>query len=1065
MQCGAAISPTDGGRHARLAGSAPVALAEKVRAAPVTGERKLVTAVFADVVGSTSLAETMDPEEWVGIMNKAFDLLSEAVYRYEGTIASLVGDGMLSFFGAPLAHEDDPERAALSALAMTDVIDEFGSGLEADRAIDFRIRVGINTGEVVVGNVGSDLRYEYTAVGDTMNVAARIQDMAEPGTVLVTSETYRFIAPRFDAEDLGETQVKGRTRPVHAFRLLGVASSPTSTRGLPGHRSSLVGRESELARLHEALVTVRTSGKAGSAIVTGEAGMGKSRLVAEFRREASVPGELAWAEGQSVSYGARFPYHVIADLVRSVIGVSAGAGERDTRAALRACMQTAPDESDPFVLEHLLLLRHSPQARELDTFEPMGVLADYVSALQRLLGAATVRGPLALICEDIHWIDPSSAEILTRLVGRVTHLPVLWIFTSRGVGATWGSSLLDTVRKVHGAAFPEVVLAPMTRLDGARLVAELLEVESLPQRVRDLILDRSDGNPYFVEETIRMLEDQGAIEQRDGRWVASTSITGASVPDNLMGLLLARIDALPHDARYALLVAAVIGRSFEERILREVLERTPGAPQPDLDPLLGAELIQPSTTDPHLEYAFRHALQQEAAYGVLLKGERQKHHRTVGETLEAMNPERLDELAALLAYHFELGEDPQQAHTYLLLAGRSALARFANREARELLDRAATLGGAWLGEDAAAMVELDLDRAQAGYTFVPFDDTLELLEQIRPSAEELGDRRLLARLHLLIGRVRSDRGESYNSSDDMRGSLDAALRLGTKLGDDHVRALPLSIIGSAKLNAGDYRGAVELLTEASRLLESFDDHTDAAIAGATLARAHGRLGDFSEAWRAGDHAAVLAERSGDANVVLDVKIFLGMVAAEQDDLDEAMRLTRDGVRIAEEVGNTYCTLVGSFQLGDQQLRLGREGDAISSLERSRELAVFCAADSMLSLSDAWLSAARARQGVAELDAFDGPLNRARATGDRYGEALIRQLRADARTRLPDPDWDGSIDDLRAAARDLEELGARPALARVLRDLSRVLAVTGDGDSAAASMDRADELTEAMGLDA
>jgi class 3 adenylate cyclase/tetratricopeptide (TPR) repeat protein len=1019
MQCGAAVSSAGRSRHARLAGSAPTALVQKLRATPVTGERKVVTAIFADVVGSTSLAETIDPEEWVGIMNGAFDLMSGAVYRYEGTIASLVGDGLLSFFGAPLAHEDDPERAALSALAMTDVIGEFGAKLEADRGIDFRIRVGINTGEVVVGSVGSDLRYEYTAIGDTMNVAARVQDMAEPGTVFVTSETYRFIASRFDAEDHGEIQVKGRTRPVHAFRLLGMTSSPTSPRGLTGHRSSLVGRESELSQLHEALALVRNSGKAGSAIVTGEAGMGKSRLLMEFGRQTRTRQALAWAEGQSVSYGVRFPYHVIADLVRSLIGVSARAGERDTRAALQARMKVEPDENDLFVLEHLLLLREVPEARRLDTFEPMGVLADYVSALQRLIDAVAVEEPLVLVCEDLHWIDPSSAEILTRLAGRLTHLPVLWVFTSRGVDTTWGSALLDAVRQIHGANLREVFLAPMDRSDGEHQVAGLLDVQSLPRHVIDLILDRSDGNPYFVEETIRMLRERGVIELRDGRWVASSSITSDSIPANLMGLLLARIDSLPPDARFTLLIAAVIGRSFEERILREVLERTESAPRPDLDSLLEAELIQVSATDPYTEYRFRHALQQEAAYGVLLKGERQKHHRAVGETFGAMNPGHRDEMAALLAYHFELGEDPERALTYLLLAGRHALARFANHEARELLDRAAALGGPRV-EEGAARVELDLDRAQAGYSFVPFDDTLRLLEQLRPPTEELGDRFLLARLNLLIGRVRSDRGESYNSSDDVRRALDEALRLGTALHDDHVRAVPLSMIGSAKFNAGDYRGASELLTEAFRLLESFEDHAGAALAGATLARAHARLGNFSLARRAGDHAAVLAERSGDANVVLDVKIFLGMVAAEQDDLDEAMRLTRDGVRIAEEVGNTYCTLVGSFHLGDQQLRLGREGDAISSLERSRELAVFCAADSMLSLSDAWLGAARSRSGEPELGAFDGPLDRARAFGDRYAEAMIRQLRADARTRLPDPDWDGSVDDLRAAARELED---------------------------------------------
>jgi class 3 adenylate cyclase len=287
-----------------------------MRAAPVTGERKPVTAVFADVVGSTALAKGMDPEEWIGIMNLAFELLSEAIYRYEGTIASLIGDGLLAFFGAPVAHEDDPERAALSSLAMTNAIAEYRSYLAATRGIDFQIRVGINTGEVVVGTVGSDLRYEYTTLGDTMNVAARMESAAPPGGVLLTADTHRFIATRFDTVDRGEISVKGKSRPVHAFQILARKAAPEKRRGVAGLKSAMVGRDSELAALEEHLDAVR-AGNGRMVVVRGEPGIGKSRLLAECNRAATTRGDpVRWAEGQCVSYGRNLPHHLLIDLVR-----------------------------------------------------------------------------------------------------------------------------------------------------------------------------------------------------------------------------------------------------------------------------------------------------------------------------------------------------------------------------------------------------------------------------------------------------------------------------------------------------------------------------------------------------------------------------------------------------------------------------------------------------------------------------------------------------------------------------------------------------------------------------
>jgi len=558
----------------------PPSLADKMRAAPVTGERKPVTAVFADVVGSTALAETMDPEDWIGIMNRAFELMSRALYQYEGTIASLIGDGLLGFFGAPVAHEDDPERAVLASLAMLDAIAELRTYLAATKGIDFEIRVGVNTGEVVVGSVGSDLRYEYTALGDTMNVAARVEAAARPASVLVTSDTHRFISSTFHTQDHGEISVKGKSSPVHVYEVVGRKAVPDRIRGLPGVRNAFVGRDTELAELTRLFDAV-TVGRGSVAVISGEPGIGKSRLIAECKgiTMANEP-RIRWAQGQCLSYGRNLPHHLLVDLVRSLVGSAPAGSEEEGRVALhsRAAALLGPEANEivPY-LEHLLSFEQdSPTAHRLDNLDPAGLQTHYVSSLRRYLAAEATDAPVILTCEDVHWADPSSVEVLQQVMAVGPTHPVLWILTLRPGSSQEADALVAAARTIFGEAAHELVLEPLSRDDSRRLLANLLEIELLPEQVRDLIHEKSDGNPFFVEEVIRVLIERGALERRNGSWTATSAIDDIQIPDNLHGLLLARIDALPEKARHTLLVASVIGRQFAARVLERVLQSAGG---------------------------------------------------------------------------------------------------------------------------------------------------------------------------------------------------------------------------------------------------------------------------------------------------------------------------------------------------------------------------------------------------------------------------------------------------------------------------------------------------------
>jgi class 3 adenylate cyclase len=582
LNCGQPVdvkTSADEARHTRLAAHAPSTLVEKMHAAHLAGERKLVTVLFADVVGSTALAEQMDPEDWTAIMNNAFDRISPSIYHYEGTIARLMGDAILAFFGAPVAHEDDAVRAVRAGLDLLAATREFAEQARRDHHIEFAMRVGINSGHVVVGEVGSDLKYEFTAMGDAVNLAARMQSAAQPMTVLISEHTHRFIAPVFNCRDLGLIEVKGKSEPVHVYEVQGPKAEPGRLRGLElaGLESPMVGRANELSTLSQLSSAVQ-SGLGRAAVIIGEPGLGKSRLIAEWKAGLdSTAAQLNWAEGHCLSYGQGLAYHLLLDLLRSLIDVPATADETETRSALQALIEKI-GQTDQFALEvypylgHLLSLQLEGAALEqVKQLDPQALQSQYLSALWQLLKAIAAWQPLVLILDDIHWADPSSVELLIKLLPLTSEAPILFCFVARPDRDAPGWKLVTAAREALGAGLTELTLNPLSEADSRQLVANLLEIESLPEKTRELILKKAEGNPFFVEEVIRMLIERGVIVKKGKGWAAEKEIENVDIPDNLQGLLLARIDRLPEDVKRTLRVASVIGRQFSLKVLEEVL--------------------------------------------------------------------------------------------------------------------------------------------------------------------------------------------------------------------------------------------------------------------------------------------------------------------------------------------------------------------------------------------------------------------------------------------------------------------------------------------------------------
>ena len=654
--------------------------------AKIEGERKPVTILFTDIVDSTSHAENIDPEDWREIVLDSHHIVSQAVYHYEGTIAQLLGDGVLAFFGAPITHEDDPLRAVHAALDIQAEITRYAQKI-ARTVPNFQVRIGINTGTVVVGNIGDDMHMEYLAVGDAVNLAARLQSAAQPGKILIADQTLRFVQQAVEHHDLGEISLKGKAEPVRIYQVEGLKLAPSRGHGLGEMASPLVGRQAELNALLQASSAVQ-AGLGRVVVVAGEPGLGKTRLLAEWR--AMAWDELRWVECATLSYGQGLPYHLLLDLLRNLLGAGVSTGEAELNRLLRALVDElfGPEEIETYAfLGHLLSLQLSrPALKVLRGLDPLTLRTQYIAALRRLLLASAERQPLALIFEDIHWADQASVEVLNQLLPLACEAALLFCFTTRQEQGTPGWGLVSLARNTLGAGLVELDLQPLSPVEVERLAENLLAADDLPDGLQALVLEKAEGNPLFVEEVINALIEAGALKRQDGRLVATGDLAKVDIPDNLKRLVLARIDRLAEEPKRTLRVAAVIGREFLVRLLDAVLAgvgqaETRARLLSQLSILEATSLIQLAATRPEIGYLFRHALVQEAAYEAVLKVDRRRLHQAAAEALEQLYPERVDELAATLAYHFERALDRRRSLVYLERAGDGARLKYANAEA------------------------------------------------------------------------------------------------------------------------------------------------------------------------------------------------------------------------------------------------------------------------------------------------------------------------------------------------------------------------------------------------
>jgi len=707
----------------------------------MAGERRVVTMLFCDVKGSTAAAERLDPEDWAEIMNSAFEYLIQPVYRYEGMLARLMGDAVLAFFGAPISHEDDPERAVLAALDIQGGMQPFCRQARERWDLDFNIRVGLNTGLVVVGEVGSDLRLEYTAMGDAINLAARMEQTAAPGTVQISEETYRRVAARFEVEPLGPIEVKGKAEPVMAYRVLGRKAQPGRVRGLQGLQAPLIGRAEELKSLEAAFAEL-DQGVGGIVCLIGEAGLGKSRLVEEARAgwlNGTGSKHRSWLETRGLSYETNHAYGMFQQLLRSLAGAAEGDPPGQVRLKLEAQLELLPPP-DRQAASRAFAVQLGADG-EVGGLQGEALKRDLFDASLQLWRRRAEQGGVVMVFDDLHWADPASVELLQHLLQLSDLGPTLFLCAFRGdrTAPSWKVKQLAETEYPH--RYREIMLRPLSAEFSQSLVDHLLTLSELPAELHALIQRRAEGNPFFVEEVLRSLMDSGALVRDDARgtWHVGAAVEEIQIPDNLQSLLQARIDRLEEESRHTLQLASVIGRSFFYRVLQAIHETNTGLDR-QLGTLQRVELIREAAREPELEYMFRHALTQEAAYRSILRKERRAFHLRVAEALERLFSDRTEELAPLLANHYAEAGDPR-ALRYLILAGDSAFRMYAIPESIALYSRALqSLEQA--GAERTTILHL-YERLGRSYELVAdWDRALSTYDQLEQLGQQRADRQM-----------------------------------------------------------------------------------------------------------------------------------------------------------------------------------------------------------------------------------------------------------------------------------------------------------------------------------
>jgi class 3 adenylate cyclase/tetratricopeptide (TPR) repeat protein len=1015
------------------------------------GERKLVTVLFVDIADSSALAQRTDPERLHQLMGEILDLVAEAVHRYEGIVNQYLGDGLMALFGAPIALEDHPLRAVQAALAIQETIRGYSAQFQREHGVELRLRIGINTGSVVVGRIGDDLRMDYTAVGNTTHIAARMQSHAEPGAILMAEATHRFVEGYVLCESLGRVEVRGQREPVTVYRVTDRRRwrnrlEMSAARGL----TQLAGRRRELALLHDCLHRVE-AGHGQVVGVVGEPGVGKSRILYELHASTGAE-RVEWLEGQCVAYGRTVPYGPILDMLRTRFHIEEGDNPLQIGEKLRKTVQRLDPSLAPLLpfLEALFALPGADEAlRHLDRQHRR---QQTLEAIRAVIAAASRHRPQVLICENLHWIDQSSEDLLAFLAGSLGGLPVLILTTHRtGYTVRWAD-------KPH---YTQISLDGLARSEIEDMLAALLGSHEFPAEFLQFIGDKADGNPLFIEELTQALLERSLLVRENGHLRLINEVA-LEWPATIQDIIRARVDRLEDSVKDTLRIAAVIGREFEFRLLTRVSSR-PAEIAGHLEALKRLDVIHESRFFPQLEYRFKHAVIQDVIYKSLLAPRRQALHGLVAQSIEELAADKVEEQAVVLAHHYSRSDHQDHAIKYALLAGDRAARVYANAEAASYYDQALALTRALSASPERQRAEIDacIKRAQVSTTREALEQDRDNLEQARALAQALEDEPRLARVLYWLGRLAYVRGAFQMAT----GFAEQSLAIADRLGDEDLAAPPVNLMGRSYYLMGEHARASELLARSVEQMRRLGNTTEEATAAGYTGVALAALGDFERALPYADRGLHLAEGLANPFVQAAAYNYRAVAYGHQGAGAEAIADCEAGRRVADGAGDRFRIYLLQFYEGQAYIAVGDPGRARELLESSIALAKQLGTTTLLAWGQGLLATALLALGEEGSVPMlcEETIRLADDTHDRLANALAHRTLAEALARLTPPDVDRAERALLDAIRIHQELSCRPELARSYEAYARLLKGWRRLDEAKRFIGEAVGMFRAMGM--
>jgi predicted ATPase/class 3 adenylate cyclase len=896
----------------------------------IEGERKQVTVMFCDLEGFTALTEKLGPEEAYSIMDQVYEILIHKVHDYEGTVNELTGDGIMALFGAPIALEDATQRAIRSSLAIHREMTRFSDKLkdEGQQVGRLKMRIGVHTGPVVVGTVGNDLRVEFKAVGDTVNLASRIEGLAEPGTTYASGETFKIAEGLFRFEALGEKEVKGKEKPVVIYRVLAPSTRRTrfdvsAERGLTPY----VGRERELELLLDGYV--RSKAGHGQALsIISDAGVGKSRLLYEFRKAVGNE-DATFLEGKCLSYSSGVAYHPIIDILKSNFDI------RDTdddteiinkvSEGLKALSVDAVTTS-PYLLELLAVkdsgidkIAMSPEARKDHTLE----------ALKRIVLKGSELRPLIMAIEDLHWIDKSSEEALEDLLGSIAGSRVFLIFTYRPEFIhSWGA------RSYHS----QVNLNRLSNRESLTLIAHILGTEDIEPDLKDLVLEKTEGIPFFIEEFIRSLKDLKVIERKNQTYYLSKKIKDLTIPSTVQDVIMARVDTLPEGTKEVLQTGSAIEREFSYQLLKGVTGIDERELIHHLSSLKDAELLYERGIYPQSIYIFKHALTREVVYDLILTKKKKQLHERIGNAIEELHQENIIEQYGLLAEHFVASDNYAKGADYSKLAAKRAQKAASYNDAINYGNkRVACLEQ--LPQSEAVEKELIDARVTLGLYYNQMSYLVKANEVVAPIVElalKKGYKKRISPINTIIGTYTVGVDGNYSLGIQY---LKDALKIAEESHDWASLWASNHWLGHALAENCEFEKALFHLNQALDISKAANLNWSISIMKSCIAQTvHNTQGNAELGYQTSREGLHLAEESGDAMSKAEAYVHHGVSCFLKGFIDESERQLVDGVKCCQKIDYASGFLanhyLGIIYLEKQQYRKSRDcfAESISILQ-------------------------------------------------------------------------------------------------------------------------------------